>query len=79
MPQLNLHLTPELEEALDELMRLRQIRTKGEAIQLAILETAERECRRRAPADFSSWLGLGRRAPENPNPVFRSDADLWGS
>ncbi len=78
MPQLNLHLTPEFEEALDELMRLRQLRTKSEAVRLAVLETAERERRRRSPADFSSWLGLGRQTPVNPKPRFRSDADLWG-
>jgi Arc/MetJ-type ribon-helix-helix transcriptional regulator len=78
MPQLNLHLTPEFEEALEDLMKLRQVRTKSEAVRLAVLEAADRERRRRTPADFSSWLGLGRKAPENPKPKFRSDADLWG-
>jgi Arc/MetJ-type ribon-helix-helix transcriptional regulator len=78
MPQLNLHLTEEFEEALDELMRLRQIRTKSEAVRWAVLSAAERERRRRAPAEFSKWLGLGLREPENPHPRFRSDDDLWG-
>ncbi|HYG64161.1 MAG TPA: hypothetical protein VEL74_16415 [Thermoanaerobaculia bacterium] len=78
MPQLNLHLTEEFEEALDELMRLRQIRTKSEAVRWAVLSAAERERRRRAPTEFSKWLGLGHREPENPSPRFRSDDDLWG-
>ena len=78
MPQLNLHLTAEFEEALDELMKFRQIRTKSEAVRWAVLAAAERERRRRAPTEFSKWLGLGRQEPENPSPRFRSDADLWG-
>lgn len=77
MPQLNLHLTSEFEEALAELMRLRRIRTKSDAVRLAVLEAARREPGHRKTADFSSWRGLGLEAPENPNPRFRSDADLW--
>jgi Arc/MetJ-type ribon-helix-helix transcriptional regulator len=77
MPQFNLHLTPDFEKAIDELMRLRRIRTKSDAVRVAVLEAVERERRSRNAPDFSAWLGLGRRAPENPNPRFRSDDDLW--
>ncbi|HEX5758413.1 MAG TPA: ribbon-helix-helix domain-containing protein [Thermoanaerobaculia bacterium] len=77
MPQFNLHLTPEFEKAIDELMRLRRIRTKSDAVRVAVMEAVERERRGRPTPDFSSWLGLGRKAPENPNPRFRSDDDLW--
>jgi hypothetical protein len=28
--------------------------------------------------DFRSWIGLGNAAPQNPNPRFNSDDDLWG-
>lgn len=77
MPQLNLHLTPEFEEALGEFMRLRHVRTKSDAIRLAIQEAVEREHRRSKAPDFSRWLGMALRVPGNPNPRFRSDDDLW--
>ncbi len=76
MPQFNLHLTPDFEAAIDELMRLRRIRTKSDAVRLAVIETVEREKRVRRVPDFSTWFGLGRRVPENPNPRFRTDDDL---
>lgn len=77
MPQFNLHLTPDFEKAIDELMRLRRIRTKSDAVRVAVLEAVERERRSRRAPDFSTWLGLGCKAPENPSPRFRSDDDLW--
>jgi Arc/MetJ-type ribon-helix-helix transcriptional regulator len=77
MSQINVHLTTEFEQALAELMRLRQIKTKSDAIRAAVQEALERERRRRETPDFSRWLGLGTKAPENPTPRFRSDDDLW--
>lgn len=77
MPQINLHLTPEFEAALAEYMRLRRVRTKSDAIRMAVQEAVEREHRQSQAPDFSHWLGLGLGAPENPNPRFRSDEDLW--
>ncbi|HEX4965776.1 MAG TPA: hypothetical protein VF173_33510 [Thermoanaerobaculia bacterium] len=77
MPQLNIHLTPEFEEALSEYMKLRRVRTKSDAVRLAVREAVEREHRLRIVPDFSRWLGMAKRAPENPTPRFRSDDDLW--
>jgi Arc/MetJ-type ribon-helix-helix transcriptional regulator len=77
MPQLNIHLTPEFEEALSEYMKLKRVRTKSDAVRLAIQEAVERERRLRTVPDFTRWLGLARQVPENPNPRFRSDDDLW--
>jgi len=77
MPQLNLHLSPEFEQALAEFMRHRHIRTKSDAVRLAVLEAVERERRAYRAPDFSQWIGLGKQAPENPHPKFQSDADLW--
>lgn len=77
MPQINIHLTAEFEQALAEYMRLREIKTKSDAIRLAVLESLERERRRRGSPDFTHWLGLAKGAPENPHPRFRSDDDLW--
>jgi hypothetical protein len=75
--RLNIHLTPELEEALGELMRLRHVETKSDAIRMALRETVEREHRRGKAPDFSRWLGMAVEEPANPNPRFRSDDDLW--
>lgn len=77
MPQINIHLTSEFEQALAEYMRLRRIKTKSDAIRLAVLEGLERERRGREAPDFSQWLGLAKGVPENPHPRFRSDDDLW--
>jgi hypothetical protein len=78
MAQINLHVTAEFEEALSEFMRLRRVPTKSDAIRLAVKEAAQRESEHRRATDFSRWLGLARRAPENPAPRFRTDDDLWG-
>jgi len=77
MPQINIHLTAEFENALAEYMQIRRIKTKSDAIRLAVWEGLERERRRRQAPDFSRWLGLAKGAPENPHPRFRSDDDLW--
>jgi Arc/MetJ-type ribon-helix-helix transcriptional regulator len=77
MSQVNVHPTSEFERALRELMRLRKIKTKSEAIRAAVQEAADRERRRQATPDFSRWVGLGAKAPQNPAPRFRSDDDLW--
>jgi hypothetical protein len=77
MKQLNLQLTPEFEEELAEYMRLRRVRTKSDAVRLAVREAVARERRQPMNSDFSKWLGLGVRVPENPEPKFKSDDDLW--
>jgi hypothetical protein len=77
MGQLNVHMTPEFEETLRRYMRLRGIRTKSDAVRLAVVEGVERARREAPAADFTSWLGLGCAAPENPSPRFRNDDDLW--
>ncbi len=79
MSQLNIHLTEEFERRLSRLMRVRQIKTKSEAVRIAVAETLERSLGSGTPAtDFRSWIGLARQAPQNPPPRFRSDDDLWG-
>jgi Arc/MetJ-type ribon-helix-helix transcriptional regulator len=77
MSQINIHLTPEFERTLTEYMRLRGIRTKSDAVRQALQEAVERERRLHRVPDFTRWLGLGKQNPENPNPKFRSDDDLW--
>lgn len=78
MPQMNIHLTPEFQQSLLEYMRLRHLKTKSEAVRQAVQEALERERSRRQTTDFTTWLGMGNRAPQNPHPRFQSDDDLWG-
>jgi hypothetical protein len=75
MPQINVRLITELEQALAEFIQLRRIKTKSAAIRAAVQEVLER--RRQAAPDFSRWVGLGTQTPKNPSPRFRSDDDLW--
>ncbi len=77
MPQLNIHLTTDFQDNLNEYMRLRRLKTKSEAVRLAIAEALERERSQRLPIDFSAWLGMARRAPLNSSPRFPSDDALW--
>ena len=75
MSQLNLHVTREFERDLGRFMRLRGMRTKSEAIRLAVREGLERA--RRAPSKgFSGWAGAGLTVEPNPDPRFPSDDDL---
>lgn len=76
MSQISVELTPELEQALSEYMKLRHIENESEAIRAVVAEVVGRE-RQRNRTDFSDWVGLGLQAPQNPEPRFCSDDDLW--
>lgn len=57
MPRINLHVTPEFEQALEALMRGRGLASKSEAIRYAVLKAAARHLP--APRrDFSLLQGL---------------------
>lgn len=76
MPQLNINVTPAFERNLSRLMRARGLRSKSEAIRIAVEEAARAAMS--GSADFQEWLGLGCTEPENPEPRFKSHDDLWG-
>jgi len=77
MSQINLHVKPEFERDLTRFMRLRGLRTKSEAIRLAVREGLERARATPAGKSFSSWAGAGLAVALNPAPRFESDDDLW--
>ncbi len=77
MAQVNLHVTEDFAKDIDDLMRLQGIRTKSEAIRLAVSEAAALARRRSEPFDFEKWRGLALRFPERPDPPVLSDDDLW--
>jgi hypothetical protein len=76
MKQLNLNVTPELERDLRRFMKEKGITRKSDAIRQALHEAVAR-AKLSGACDYRSWLGLGLKAPLNPNPRFRSEDDLW--
>lgn len=78
MAQLNIHLNADLEENLARLVRLKGLRSKSDAVRIAVKEAVERETRMRTTIDFRQWIGLGLKAPVNRKPRFQSDDDVWG-
>jgi hypothetical protein len=77
MGQHSVELTPELEEDLHRLMRLRGACSESEALLLAVREALERGSTEAMTQDFSAWIGLAKAVPVNPRPRFPSDDDLW--
>ena len=77
MAQVNLHVTEDFARDLDDLMRIRDIRTKSEAIRVAVTEAARSARKQKEPFDFERWRGLALKFPEQPNPRVLSDDDLW--
>lgn len=77
MAQININVTPSFARKLKTLMKLRRIRTKSEAIRVAVDEALERAKQPPPVTDFSEWLGIGNRGPDRPDRKFLSDDDLW--
>jgi len=78
MAQLNVNVTPDFERALKRLMKARGLKTKSDAVRLAVLETAERATLAAKKVDWSALRGLALTFGEaNPNPKFKSEDDLW--
>jgi hypothetical protein len=76
MKQLNLNVTPEFERDLKLFMKRKGIKRKSEAIRCALREAASRTMPK-SDCDFHSLLGIGLKAPLNPNPRFKTEDDLW--
>jgi hypothetical protein len=77
MGQLNIHMTPAFEATLAKFIRARGIRTKSEAVRLALEEALAYTTRCARVADFAEWLGVATGEPRNPPPRFPADRDLW--
>lgn len=76
MGQLNINLTPEFERDLKSYMKKKGLSQKSEAIRQAVKEALALKGEKKI--DFSSWIGLALKYPQNPNPRFKTDDDLWG-
>lgn len=77
MGQFNMHLTPEFEKTLYHFMLMRQLKTKSEAIRIAVQEGCMHTEKCAKKTDFMHWIGAAKHAPLNPHPKFESDDALW--
>lgn len=75
MPQINLHVSPEFEASLEALMRHRGLRSKSEAIRLAVQEAAA-PYRAAAPRDFSLLENLLLPSAPGRPPMASLEAEL---
>ncbi|GAA4409538.1 ribbon-helix-helix protein, CopG family [Quisquiliibacterium transsilvanicum] len=75
MPQINLHVSAEFEASLEALMRHRGLRSKSEAIRLAVQEAAA-PYRAALPRDFSLLENLLPQAAPGRPPMASLDAVL---
>lgn len=75
MPQINLHVSAEFEASLEALMRHRGLRSKSEAIRLAVQEAAA-PYRAALPRDFSLLENLLPQAAPGRPPMASLEAEL---
>jgi len=75
MAQINLHVTPDFEEALEALMRARALPSKSEAIRYAVREAAAPYLAV-PPRDFSLLQGLLRKRVAKDEAPHRPVAEL---
>ncbi len=76
MPQINLHTTPEFEQQLGLLMRLKAIPSKSEAIRMAVAAQAKAAQDSHLRRDFSALVGLIK---PKQRARFNNDDALWES
>ena len=74
MPQINLHTTPEFEQQLSLLMRLKSLPSKSEAIRVAVAAQAKAAQQGHLRRDFSALVGMFKPRQSGR---FSSDNELW--
>ncbi len=76
MSQININQTPEFESDLTRLMKLRKLRSKSEAIRLAVKESLERALEQSPAVSYSDWIGIACGG-QNREPRFKNHSDVW--
>ena len=77
MSQININVTPEFSKDLNRYMKKKGIKQKTEAIRKAVHEVAEKVEASTKEGEFRHLLGIGLKAPVNPNPRFKTEDELW--
>ena len=78
MKQLNLQLTKEFLRDLKTFMELSGIKTKSEAIRMAVARMVVELLAQKKRTNFRGWIGLGLRVPLREQRQFKDEDDLWG-
>ena len=78
MSQLNIHMTPAFVRTLKRLMRTRGIKTKSEAIRMAVQEALQRPAEH-PPVDWTELIGIANKFPDAPRDQWLSEDELWES
>jgi len=76
MKQLNRKVTLQFEWDLKLFMGRKGIKRKSDAIRMALRGLVERVVLE-SDCDFHSLLGIGLKAPPNPDPRFKTEDELW--
>ena len=76
MAQLNLNMTTQFKKDLEKYMKHRGLKTKSEAIRMALHELVAMISSSKK-ADFESWIGAALKTPLNQRSKFNSEDDLW--
>lgn len=78
MAQLNLNLNEEFSRDLQELMDKRRIKTKADAIRIAVKETLKSlTLEPEKNIDFTQWIGLAKSPAKRRRVRFKTHAEVW--
>ncbi|MDX2178015.1 MAG: hypothetical protein SFV18_00390 [Bryobacteraceae bacterium] len=82
MKQFNMNVDREFERDLKRVMKLRGIKRKADTVRTLVKEAAASEGPPNGDKpwqkyDWDKLLGAALRYPENPNPRFLNEDDLW--
>jgi len=77
MSQININVTPEFEKNLKTYMKRKGISQKSEAVRRAVSDAVEKTPPEKKAYDWDRLVGIGLKAPLNPNPRFTNEDDLW--
>jgi hypothetical protein len=78
MGQLNIHMSPAFEQKLKRYMKVRQIKTKSDAVRTAVDEALEL-AQKRPTVNLRDLFGAARQLPQRPRKSWLKEDDLWDS
>lgn len=75
--QIKITVTPEFEKKLKAYMKRKGIKQKSEAIRRVVSDAVGKTSPEKKAYDWDRLVGIGLKAPLNPNPRFTNEDDLW--